>query len=87
MKCPDCGSLRHEGECKEYDPRSMDREATQFAMELLMPADILRAEVKKIKDFDLCETDQIKKLAVKFGVPLSVMAIRLGQLSAQQAAE
>lgn len=56
-----------------------DAEANQFAMELLMPEDLLRAEIKK-HPIDVCDEKAVKKLADKFRVPESVMAIRIGQL-------
>lgn len=57
-----------------------DREATAFAMELLMPEQFIRAELSKSKSFDLMDTRALKKLADKFRVEPQIMAIRIGQL-------
>ena len=57
-----------------------EKEANLFAMCLLMPEDFVKVEIKKIKDFDLCSDEHMKKLAQKFRVPQSLMAIRVGQL-------
>ena len=64
----------------ERTPEEMDAEANQFALALLMPAEMVRREVAKMKGFDICENSDIKKLADKFRVPVTAMAIRLGQL-------
>ena len=58
----------------------MEDEATQFAMELLMPVDFVRAEVAKMKGRDIGNDEPIRELAKKFQVPMSIMAIRIGQL-------
>lgn len=59
----------------------MDAEANAFAMELLMPADFVRDELKKMGGFDIEDEKKLKKLADKFRVSVPVMTIRLGQLS------
>ena len=63
-------------------PADPDKEkrANLFAMCLLMPEDFVKAEIKKIKDFDLCSDEHMKMLARKFRVPQSIMAMRIGQL-------
>lgn len=58
-----------------------DCEAWQFAMELLMPEEIVRREYAKFGPIDLMDTKRLKKFADKFRVDPQVMAIRLGQLS------
>lgn len=57
-----------------------DQEANQFAMALLMPEEWVRKEVRKIGPIDLCDDQKLKALANKFQVPLTLMAIRIGQI-------
>lgn len=57
-----------------------EREANQFAMELLMPSEWVRREIRKLGGIDLCDDKKIQKLAKMFGVPQTIMAIRLGQI-------
>jgi len=59
----------------------MDAEANAFAMELLMPANFVRREVKKMGGIDIENEKKLKRLADKFRVSTAMMAIRLGQLS------
>lgn len=61
----------------------MEREANQFAMELLMPESILRKDIG-VDGVDLFDTRAVKKLANKYRVPVEAMALRLGQLSLSQ---
>lgn len=58
----------------------MDQEATAFAMELLMPEEFLRRDLVREK-IDICDDRAIEKLAQRYKVPKSVMAIRIGQLT------
>lgn len=58
-----------------------EQEANLFAMYLLMPEDLLRAEIKKIRSIDIGDDKAIKKLADKFKVSVTVMTLRLGQIS------
>lgn len=61
-----------------------EAEATQFAMELLMPVEFVRAEIKKMgMGFDLTDEKPIKDLAKVFKVPMTIMAIRIGELKAR----
>lgn len=57
-----------------------DAEANLFALELLMPEQFVRSEIKKMKSFDLCDDEAMKKLARIFQVPQSIMAVRVGQI-------
>ena len=57
-----------------------DHEANLFAMCLLMPEKLVRAEVARMGGVDLCDDEPLKQLAHKFRVSISLMAIRLGQL-------
>lgn len=63
------------------DLANIDAEANQFAMELLMPADFVKTEIAKMKNFDIEDDKALKKLADKFRVSPQIMAIRIGQLS------
>ncbi len=58
----------------------MDQEANAFAMELLMPADWLRADIEKMGGIDLTDDAALAKLAKKYRVSPQVMAIRIGEL-------
>ena len=57
-----------------------EREANQFAMELLMPREMVITEVNKLGDVDLCDDRWVKRLADKFRVPQTIMAMRIGQV-------
>lgn len=58
----------------------MEAEANAFAMALLMPAEFVRAEVKKMGGIDIEDETKLKKLAAKFRVSVPIMAVRLGQI-------
>lgn len=62
------------------DKETQEAEANQFAMALLMPEEMLRAEVQKLGGIDLCDDSKVKALAKKFQVPQTLMAIRIGQV-------
>jgi Zn-dependent peptidase ImmA (M78 family) len=59
-----------------------DREANLFAIALLMPEELVRKEVAKLKQpLDLSDDNKgVKQLAQKFGVSITLMAMRLGEL-------
>ena len=57
-----------------------EREANLFAMYLLMPEELVKQEVKKMGKIDLCDDQAIAKLAKIFQVPVTLMAIRIGQI-------
>lgn len=57
--------------------KQKELEANLFAMELLMPESLLS---KDAEGLDLTDMRQIAKLAKKYAVEESLMAIRLGQL-------
>jgi Zn-dependent peptidase ImmA (M78 family) len=59
--------------------RIMDAEASEFAMELLMPTHLLRADIARYRP-DLTDDDAISRLAKKYRVPFATMAIRIGQV-------
>ena len=60
----------------------MDAEANHFAMCLLMPEDWVRREVKRMGgNIDIGDDKAMKKLADKFKVSVTVMTLRLGQIS------
>jgi len=56
-----------------------EAEANYFAMCLLMPAHLVKQEVKKIT-FDLTSDEALKQLAKTFDVSQTAMALRLAQL-------
>lgn len=57
----------------------MDDEANIFAMHLLMPTDLLRKHIRG-RVIAIDDDHEVAKLAAKFKVPNSVMALRLGML-------
>lgn len=58
-----------------------DREANYFAICLLMPEELVRKEVKKLRrPIDLSDDKDIKELANTFRVSIPLMTLRLGQL-------
>jgi Zn-dependent peptidase ImmA (M78 family) len=61
------------------EKQQMEQEANVFASALLMPSNLLRKEVEKAK-LDLASDDAIKKLADKFEVSTTAMAIRISSL-------
>jgi Zn-dependent peptidase ImmA (M78 family) len=63
------------------DP-AVEEEATQFAMELLMPEGQVTAFVQKAGGIDIVDDDQVKAMARTFGVSPTLMAFRLGMLYA-----
>ena len=59
------------------DIARMDAEANAFAMALLMPEHLVR---KYAKGIDLFDDEAVGRLAKRFKVPVTVAAIRLGQV-------
>lgn len=59
--------------------KKLEDEANYFAMCLLMPAHLVKQEVKKIK-LDLTSDEPLKHLAKTFDVSMTAMALRLAQL-------
>lgn len=58
-------------------PANMDAEANAFAMELLMPFDWI---VRDATGLDLCDERSVQKLAKKYRVASTVMAVRVGEV-------
>lgn len=58
----------------------IEAEANAFAMELLMPSEFLLRDLKQMGGIDLADDEQVAKLAKKYRVAVSLMAIRIGQL-------
>lgn len=54
-----------------------DAEANAFAMELLMPFDWI---VRDANGLDLCDERAVEKLAKKYRVATTVMAVRIGEV-------
>lgn len=63
---------------KEWETKRMQEEADQFALALLIPAEMLKGEVKKLKGVTF--EDAIKILAKKFNVTRERMAQRVTDL-------
>jgi len=58
----------------------IEQEANLFAIELLMPTAFLKRDLKAMGGIDFSDDRQIDKLAKRYRVSTSMMAIRLGQL-------
>lgn len=56
------------------------KEANQFAMELLMPRDMVRKEIKAVLKEVKGEQEIVKTMAKKFAVEEYLMTLRLNQL-------
>ncbi len=56
-----------------------EREANLFAMELLMPRAFLLADIEKMGGVDIEDDAAMTKLAKRYKVSVTIMAIRLGQ--------
>lgn len=58
-----------------------EKEANYFAMHLLVPTNLLRAELAKIGGFDLVDDrdGNLRKLARKFGVSETIIAFRVAE--------
>lgn len=64
------------------DGFSMDKEANDFAMALLMPEEWLRKDLQALRGVDI-ESDvdgKIQRLAKKYKVSTNIMILRIGQL-------
>lgn len=70
---------------REIEARSwlmdpVEAEANAFAMELLMPADWVRADIRKLGGIDIEDDAKVEKMARRYKVSTAVMTIRIGQL-------
>lgn len=64
----------------EVTPHEMDvmqHEANQFAMELLMPAEWIMRDAAGV---DIADDEAVARLAKKYRVPVTAMAIRIGMV-------
>lgn len=61
-----------------------DAEANHFAMCLLMPADMLRLDIRAMGGVDIEDGKAIAKLASKYRVSLTLMAVRIGWLMCER---
>ena len=61
--------------------QDMNDEANAFAMELLMPEHLLRADLQRIGGVDIEDDRTLNRLAKKYRVSMPVMAMRLMELS------
>lgn len=67
-------------EAQEKRARSqLEREANYFALALLMPREMFKAELAKTK-MDLVSDDPINELAKRFGVSTTAVAVRMSML-------
>lgn len=66
------------------DREAIEIEADAFAMELLMPTDFLLRDIKQMGGIDIADDAGIMKLAKKYRVAVSLMAVRIGQLMEEQ---
>ena len=57
-----------------------DAEATQFAMELMMPEECLRADLAEMS-IDIDDIKSVHKIAMRYKVSDQVMALRIGQIT------
>jgi Zn-dependent peptidase ImmA (M78 family) len=57
-----------------------EAEATHFAMCLLMPADMVKTEVRKMGGIEIASDEDLRRLAATFKVSMTLMALRLAQL-------
>ena len=55
----------------------IEHEANLFAMELLMPREMLLADLDKVGDFNIEDETTIKKLAKRYRVSEAVMFYRI----------
>jgi len=60
---------------------AMESEANAFAMELLIPAEWLMEDVRKMGGVDIEDDASVAALAKRYRVSRSVMTLRLGQLA------
>lgn len=60
-----------------------EKEANYFAMHLLVPTEMLRAELNRLGGIDVCDdrTGALKKLAKRFGVSETIIAFRISEES------
>lgn len=56
---------------------AMHDEANAFAMELLMPFDLILRDAANI---DLCDDGAVEKLAKRYRVPVAAMAARISEV-------
>lgn len=63
---------------------TIETEANLFALFLLMPADLLMAEIEKQGPFDWTDDKALKGLCETFGVTLTALTVRLGYLAKSQ---
>ena len=61
-------------------PSIEDREANEFAMQLLMPDAWLAKDIADLGGVDIEDGEAIGKLAKKYGVSATLMTVRIGQL-------
>ena len=65
---------------REFLMDPVQDEANAFAMELLMPADWVIDDLKRLGGIDIEDEGKIEKLARRYKVSTAVMILRVGQL-------
>lgn len=70
----------HQPTMDQIEADTMEREANYFAMELLMPTELMEAEMAKLGRFDIEDGKAISALAKKFKVSVPLMTLRVGQM-------
>ena len=66
------------GDPVKSDPREL--EANAFAMDLLLPEHLLRADLRGDAGIDLSDTDRIEAFAARYGVSPAVLVLRMARL-------
>lgn len=62
----------------------IEREANEFAMNLLVPTSFLKADLAKMGGIDIEDDKAVYKLAQKYKVSVQVMTLRIGQVLAER---
>jgi len=60
----------------------MEEEANAFALELLMPSALLRADIAKMGGVDLTDDNAVERLAKRYRVPVAAMVMQLATVLA-----
>lgn len=63
---------------------TLDDQANQFAIALLMPESLLKADIQAMGGIDLVDDADAAKLARRYGVSIALLGYRLGQIDASK---
>ncbi len=61
-----------------------EKEANQFAYELLMPSHMVKRDIAQMPIVDIQDDSFIRKMAKRYGVSLMAMSTRINQLYKKQ---